>query len=109
MSDAWNRRLTDDLIGDKFTTQDHEEVTIMMGGMGLGLLLLLLLVVGIPLALLGGGALFMINRGGSGGSDNRSVAGETPREILDRRLARGEIDAEEHRKLLSTMTNEGAV
>ncbi len=109
MVDAWNRRLSDALIDNRFTTQDNEEVTIMMGGMGLGLLLLLLLGVGIPLALLGGGALLLMNRGGSGGSDDRSTASETPREILDRRLARGEIDAEEHRELLSAMTNGGAV
>jgi uncharacterized membrane protein len=109
MGRSRNRRLTDDLIGDKFTTQDHEEVTIMMGGMGLGLLLLLLLVVGVPLALLGGGALALLNRGSSRGNDDRSTAGETPREILDRRLARGEIDAEEHRKLLSAITNGGAL
>ncbi len=109
MGDAWNRRLVDDPIGDKVTAQDHEEVTIMMGGMGVGLLLLLLLVVGIPLALLGGGVLFFVNRGGSGGSGDRSTANETPRAILDRRLARGEIDAEEYRKLLSAMTNGGGV
>lgn len=82
---------------------------MMMGGMGLVMLLLLLLVVGFPLVLLGGGALALLNRGGSRGGDDRSTASETPREILDRRLVRGEIDAEEHRKLLSAITNGGAV
>ena len=80
----------------------------MMGGMGFGLLLLLL-GIGVPLVLLGGGALVLLNRGSSGVGDDRSTANETPREILDQRLARGEIDAEEHRKLLSALTNGGAV
>lgn len=40
-------------------------------------------------------------RGGDGGS--AGSRGDTPEEILDRRLARGEIDVEEYRRVKETL------
>ena len=84
---------------------------MMGGGMTLGLLLLLLLVVGVPLLLLiAAGVLVWLNRGSlknaAGGS--RRGSGDTPREILDRRLARGEIDMREYREILSEINDGGS-
>ena len=45
----------------------------------------------------------------SGGDGRRGADAETPREVLDRRLARGEIDVDEHRRLREALmpTHEG--
>lgn len=74
---------------------------MIMGGMTLGVLFLLLLVVGIPLVLLGGGALLFMNRSDSGSGGHSRRSGDTPRTILDQRLARGEIDLDEYQRILS--------
>lgn len=81
---------------------------MMMGGMTLGVLFLLLLVVGVPLVLLGGGVLLLVNRSGSGNGGSPRRAGDTPRAILDQRLARGEIDADEYHRILSEIKDGGA-
>ena len=74
----------------------------MMMAMGLGLLLLVGLLVVVPFVLLGGGAMLFQNRrwarnqGGFAGS--RTDAGSS-RELLQARLARGEISVEEYREI----------
>ncbi len=61
------------------------------------------------LLLIGGGVLVWSNRGGSRSSvgGSRRTLGETPREILDRRLAAGEIDADEYREILREISDGG--
>ena len=60
--------------------------------------LFLLLVGGLFAALMVGGGGTLLNQiGGGGGSQNRQR--ETARDILDRRLARGEISREEYREI----------
>ena len=58
-------------------------------------LLGLLLFGGILVALLGGGAALLSSRG-STSTPRRESQGPTAREVLDRRLARGEISREEY-------------
>jgi len=58
-------------------------------------LLGLLLFGGILVALLGGGAALLSSRG-STPSPRRESQGHTARDVLDRRLARGEISREEY-------------
>ncbi|MDN4643354.1 SHOCT domain-containing protein [Arthrobacter sp. PsM3] len=85
----------------------------MMGGYGSGMgwtwMFWLLLIVGV-LLLAGLGIWFSAGRrrGGSAGSpDGRGAglagSGDTPREILDERFARGELTAEEYHERLRTL------
>ena len=74
----------------------------MMIAMGLGLLLLVGLLVVVPFVLLGGGAMLFQNR--QWARDQESSAGSltdagSPRELLQARLARGEISVEEYREI----------
>ena len=81
----------------------------MMIGMGLGLLLLVGLLVVVPLMLLGGGTMLFQNRqwGRSQASSARPVTDlGSPRELLQSRLARGEISVAEYREIRAEM-NEG--
>ena len=74
----------------------------MMIGRGLGLLLLVGLLVVVPLVLLGGGAASFQNRqwGRNQASSTRSVTDlGSPRELLQSRLARGEISVAEYREI----------
>jgi len=78
----------------------------MMIGMGLGLLLLVGLLVVVPLMLLGGGTMLFLNRqwGRSQVRSARSVTDTgSPRELLQSRLARGEISVAEYREIRAEM------
>lgn len=66
-------------------------------------LLALLLLGGVFVALAGGGSALL--RGGSEESARESDHGPTPREILDRRLARGEIDGDEYASIRARLEN----
>ena len=78
----------------------------MMIGMGLGLLLLVGLLVVVPLMLLGGGTMLFQNRQW-GRNQVRSARPVTdtgsPRELLQSRLARGEISVAEYREIRAEM------
>lgn len=67
-----------------------------MMGMGVGLLVLLL-IGGLILAVIVGVVVLIVTQSGDGIARRRSRA----REVLDERLARGEITAEEYRQLLA--------
>jgi putative membrane protein len=67
-----------------------------MMGMGVGLLVLLL-IGGLILAVVVGVVVLIVTQSGDGIARRRSRA----REVLDERLARGEITAEEYRQLLA--------
>ncbi len=62
---------------------------MMMGGFGMGLGMLL--VIGLPILLLVGGAAVLV-----GVLGQKPAVHQNPRQILDSRLARGEISVEEH-------------
>lgn len=66
-------------------------------------LVALLLLGGVFVALAGGGS--VLPGGGSEASARRSEHGATAREILDRRLARGEIDGEEYASIRARLEN----
>ncbi len=83
-----------------------EEVTdMMMGGWLLGLLLVLGTVLVLVLA---GGGWLASRQGRSGSAPDPDTAARTPREILEARLARGEIDIEQYRAIVSEMNDGGA-
>ena len=81
---------------------------MMMGGMVLGGVLLLLLLIGVPLALFGGGAALLSGAGKSDHHSRASGSAHTPQQILDQRLAEGEINTEEYRKILAELEDGGA-
>jgi uncharacterized membrane protein len=65
------------------------------------MLLGLLLLLGIPTVLVVAGALLWTNRTQVGEHANAGGTAATPRQILDKRLSRGELDIEEYRRILS--------
>jgi uncharacterized membrane protein len=74
---------------------------MMMGGTGLGLFVLLLLLIGGPLLLLlvVGGGVLLSNHTHRSVSVEADQGGRTPYEILDERLARGEITREDYNRI----------